>query len=401
MTRVAVVGGGLGGLTSALSLIRAGVSVDVYEQAPAFGDIGAGIGLFPNALKILDSLGFGRTLRERGFRQPELAFRRWQDGRVIGTADFEAVARPGMMNLTFHRAELIDMLVEALPADVLHLDHRLASVRQDATGVELRFVDGTTARADALVGADGVRSTVASATGLAEPARSSGYAAYRALVPAERIAPLGLGPGMGVWLGPDRHFAHYWIAGGRLLNVIGYVPDRSGRAEAWTDVADIADAREQYRNWHPTVRAMLDAVDEVLLFGLYDRLASDAWSVGRIALLGDAAHPMLPFFAQGGGQAIEDAATIGVLLGDAEPADVPARLARYSALRAPRARRVQEIARLNAVQNALPDGPLQQTRDERLGDPAQNVFAASDWLYDHDTEETARQSLPGATGQLG
>jgi salicylate hydroxylase len=392
MIRAAVVGGGLGGLSTAFALVQAGCEVDVYEQASAFGEVGAGIGLFPNALRVLRSLGIGGELERRGFRQTRLDVRRWDDGRILDSARLDTAYGNGFSNLTFHRADLVDLLRGHLPADTVRLGRQVVGVTQDPDRCTLTFGDGAEAHADVVIGADGIRSRVAAASGLAGRLRPSGYAAYRALVPAERLAGLGLDESMGIWLGPERHLAHYWIAGGSLLNVIGYVPCDGGDAP-WSRQGDPDDARAQYRAWHPTVRGILDAVDAVMLFSLFEREAGEQWTTGRVALVGDAAHPMLPFFAQGGGQAIEDAATLGVLLRGVDPEHVAQRLELLSSFRVDRVRRVQAIARSYARANNLADGPEQRERDARLADPAGNAFAASAWLYEHDAEAAAVHEL--------
>jgi len=394
MIRAAIIGGGIGGLATAIALRRAGVAVDIYEQAPAFVEIGAGIGVFPNAMRVLDQFGLRPAVERRGYQQTGLRFYRWQDGRVISAASFEDSEEAfGAPYFTMHRAHLLEALLGAVPTECLHLEHCLESLEQDGRGVRLSFANGKRVTADVVLGADGIRSPTARLVGIATRSHASGYAAYRTVVPVERVEHLQLDEFGSVWLGPGKHFAHFWIDRGRLLNVICYVHSPRDEVDSWTAVGDIQVARAFYADWHPTVRGILDAADQALLFGLYDRPARREWHAGRVALVGDAAHPMLPFYAQGAAQAIEDAASLGVLLAERFSDEVPSMLACYSALRCERVRRVQEIARSYAVVNNYPDGPEQEERDRRLGDPSNNAFAASGWLYGHDAVLAAQTAI--------
>jgi salicylate hydroxylase len=391
----AVIGAGIGGLTAALALARVGVSVRVYEQAPALREVGAGIQLAPNATRLLHRLGLAAPLARVAVRPAQTVVRRWDDGRTLWSQPLADTveARFGAPYYHLYRPDLLAVLAEALPAGVLRLGRRLVALEEQADGVALGFAEGESARADVVVGADGIHSTVRAALLGSESPRFSGSTAYRGLVPVERLAHLDL-PRQGYsWLGPDRHFVHYYVAAGRLMNFVAVCPAGDWRVESWSARGRVEDARAEFAGFHPLVGEIIGAVDETFRWALYDRAPLAAWSRGRVTLLGDAAHAMLPFLAQGACQAIEDAAALATLLAGVDRAAVAQRLARYEALRKPRATRIQQGSYENATLYHLPDGPAQQERDARYAALAQDVaYAARGWLFDYDAEMEAAAS---------
>jgi salicylate hydroxylase len=397
MTRVAIIGGGVGGLAAAIHLLAAGAEVEVYEQSPAPGEIGAGIILAPNAVRILDRMGLGAAVRSRACAATAHVFLRWSDASTIIREDYGAdfVARFGSPSLSIHRGELVGILARAVPAARIHFGWRFTGLSQDAGTVTAHFAGGRTASADVLLGADGIKSSVAAAIGIPTVPRHSGLAAYRGLVPAAAVADLEIEPAWTGTLGPGGHFVHYFVSAGKLLNFVGIVPSAGG-VESWTAEGDIRQARSFYAGWHDTVRGILARADRVTLWGLFDRPARENWSVGRAALLGDAAHPMLPTFAQGAAQALEDGAMLAALCGPAAARQIGEALTAYTALRLPRVRRIQDLARRNAVMFHLPDGPEQRERDARIataagGDP----WRSNAWVYEYDPAEHYRRHSQG------
>ena len=396
---VAIVGAGIGGATCAVALQRAGVDVTIYEQAPQVEEVGAGIALSPNSTRILDRLRLREDFLRRAVQPEHIHMRRWSDGSTISRQPFGEAGRNryGAPLVTIHRADLVDALLSSLEEGTVRAGQRVVGVQQDEVGVTLAFDDGETVQADVVLGGDGIRSTVATAIGIPTIPRSSGYACYRALVPTERVADLEIPTDQTVWLGPDHHFVHYFVSGGERLNIVAIVPAED-EEESWTQAGDVADARAEFAEWDDGVRQVLERVDQTMLWGLYDRPTRDEWNSGRVALIGDAAHPMLPFFAQGAGQAIEDGAVLAHLLGDASREDVEQRLADFSALRVPRARRIQDLAFRNATMFHLPDGPEQEARDARIADASGgDPFRNNDWLYAYDVDE--HMAVFDATGE--
>jgi len=384
--KVAVIGGGIGGLAAALSLLRAGMDVEIFEQGAAFTEAGAGIQIGPNASRILHRIVPAPVLTARAVRPAAVHQRRWDDGRTLQLAPLgEAVeAAFGAPYYHFHRGDLLQALAAAFPAERVHLRHRLAAIRDLGDRVEAEFENGAVIAADALVGADGIHSTARRLLFGPEKPHFTGCIAYRGLVPAARLAPLGLEVISNNWMGPGQHFVHYFVAGGDLVNFVAVIERDSWTRESWTDRGEKADVLEAYAGWHPQVRTIIDAVDETFIWALFDRAPLSRWSVGRATLLGDACHAMLPFMAQGAGQAIEDGATLAACLQRLGPGAVPEALRLYEQLRLPRATRLQELSRLNKLRFHLPDGPAQQRRDAELAVRGDRSIEAIAWLYAHD-----------------
>jgi 2-polyprenyl-6-methoxyphenol hydroxylase-like FAD-dependent oxidoreductase len=386
---VIVIGAGIGGLTAALALVRAGIGVRVFEQAPALREVGAGIQLGPNGTRVLHRLGLEAPLARVAVCPVRSELRRWDDGRVLWTQPLgpQVAERYGAPYYHVYRPDLLTVLAGAVPAGVVHLGHRVTGLAPDADRIEVAFADGTTARADALIGADGIHSTVRAALLAPESPRFSGSTAYRGLVPVDRLRALDLPRHGYAWLGPERHFVHYYVAGGRLLNFVAICPAGDWRIESWSARGEVADALAEFAGWHPTVRAIIAAADQTHRWALYDREPLPRWSVGRVSLLGDAAHAMLPFLAQGACQAIEDAAVLARCLAAADRRSVPDALSRYEALRRPRASRVQQGSFENATLYHLPDGPAQEARDARYASLGrEGPYAARGWLFEYDAD---------------
>jgi salicylate hydroxylase len=387
--RIAVVGGGIGGLAAAAFLHRAGLSATVYEQAGEISEIGAGLVVAPNAVRLLRRLGrielFQKTAvpLEVGWE-----FRRWQDGQVLFSQRMGAECERlyGEWCYTAHRADLLDTLLSAVPDPGPRLGARCVRVRRHGGQVMLSFADGSTATADVVIGADGTHSVVRQAVLNGEapgPPRFSGVCAYRCLVPADRAPEFALRPVQTLWLGPGHHFVHYPISAGRYVNLVAFAPAHDWRVESWTAEGRIEDLRAEFAGWDPQLTSLVAAADRTGRWALLDRDPLPRWTDGPIAVTGDAAHPMFPFLGQGAAQAIEDAAVLArCLAGD--PGDPPAALRRYEALRRPRTTRVQlgSHARLHA--NHLPDGPEQLARDEAFAD--EDPLAFNGWIYGHDPE---------------
>jgi len=383
--RVAIIGGGIGGLSAALQLLQAGLDVQVYEQAPRIGEIGAGIQISPNASRLLVRLGLKPALDKVGVRPQAVHQRRWDDGRTLQRAPVGAEVEKtfGAPYYHFHRGDLAELLGNAVPLERVHLGHRLVGLEEKAGKVIARFDNGAVAEADVLVGADGIHSKVHALVFGPEKARFTGCVAWRGLVPAERVRHLGIEVASHNWMGPDGHVVHYWVGAGKFMNVVCVVEHGDWTEEGWTTPGKVEDALARYQGWHPTVRSLISSFPETFVWALHDRLPLPHWSRGAVTLLGDACHPMLPFMAQGAAQSIEDGATLAGVLG-AMPGDLPAALARYEALRKPRATRLQEASAANRVRFHLHDGPEQQKRDAAMAASGDRSIANIGWLYLHD-----------------
>jgi salicylate hydroxylase len=382
---VGVVGGGIGGLSAALSLLNAGFDVHVFEQATALGEVGAGIQVSPNASRILHRLGLTDELAAMGVRPDAFHQRRWDDGRTLlrtplGDTVVEAFGFP---HYQMHRADLLDTLIRALPSQRIHLGHKLVGFVDHGGRVQAAFENGVEIEFDLLVGADGIHSTVRSAMFGSEIPHFTGCVAYRGLVPADRLKHLDLEVTTQVWMGPGAHFVHYFVQNRRLVNFVAVTERDEWTRESWTDRANVADALAAFEGWNAQLHEILRAVDETFVWALFDRAPLERWSTGRVTLLGDSCHPMLPFMAQGAAQALEDGATLTACL--TREADVATALRLYEQRRLPRASRLQAMSAANKTRFHLPDGPEQQQRDAVMASGSTDFsINAVAWIYGYD-----------------
>jgi salicylate hydroxylase len=383
-----VIGAGIGGTAAAIALRRAGLDISLFEQTMAQREVGAGIQISPNASRLLGRYGLGDAMARAAVRPSAIVFRRWKDGRVLGREELgdPIENRYGAPYYHFHRADLIALLAEAFGPKDVRLGRRLVDIEQDEGGVTAHFQDGTSERGDLLIGADGIHSRVRERLFGEETPRFSGQIAYRGLAPAERVAHLHLPLDVTNWVGPGGHFVHYYVSAGRFLNFVAVSEEATWTREQWSDRGSISDAAKNYEGWHPQIATILTAVDETFKWALFDRNPLPEWTQGRVALLGDACHPMLPFMAQGAAQAVEDGATLAACLKNTD-FDVPSAFRAYVALRKPRATTVQERSRALSTSFHLHDGPKQLERDHvfaRLG--VRGSPEALNRLYGYDAE---------------
>lgn len=341
---ILIAGGGIGGMTAALALARRGFPVRLFERAQGFGEVGAGLQLGPNAMRVMAALGLGEAVSAAGFRPRATEIRRWNTGLPVFRLPLDADGAPYVQ---IHRADLISLLLNALRAAgvTLRTGAEVTAHAQGPDGVEIALADGSRHSGAALIGADGLGSARRGQMLGPEQARFTGQVAWRATVPAEDL-PRGLvAPSGTVWAGPGRHVVSYFLRGGRLVNVVAVEERADWLREGWMQPGDPDELRAAFAGWHPRVAGLLAAVRSCFLWALYDRDPLPRWTEGRVALLGDACHPMLPFLAQGAAMAIEDAWVLAERL-DAGP--VAEALVAYEAARLPRTARVQNTARENA-----------------------------------------------------
>lgn len=392
--RFGIVGGGIGGLTSALVMARRGHDVAVFERSSAIREVGAGVQISPNAGCVLRSLGLGDAFDAISVHPERMVFRRWEDDSIIRANDFdEAFAdQYGMPLASVARTDLLEILaqaVAAVPTINVSLASRVTHVEPGDDASTIFFADATSLSFDVVIGADGIHSVVRPCVGGADSARFSGSVAYRALVPLDAVKDLPVDFTNRV--GPDRHVVSYFIGKDRrYLNLVCISPEDSWTTESWTEPGTLDDLRERFAGWSPELLSILDRVEEpVFRWALYDREPLEQWGIGSTTLLGDACHPMLPFMAQGSCQAIEDAAILGRCLDDVHAGDGPdgaaavAALRRYETARQGRTARVQTTSFMNRDLFHMPDGPMQQGRDEFLASGVAG-FGPLEWVYSYD-----------------
>ena len=345
--RIAVVGAGLGGLTAAGFLQRAGFTVKVYEQAPAFSRIGAGIILSANVTKVLRRLGIEPGLIAAGIKSRCYISRAWDTGATLYEITFDAASeeRFGGPYLNIHRGDLHAVLERGVAPGTIAFNHELIDLSESRDSIRLIFASGATADADIVIGADGIRSKVRDVLLGAQPPQFVGAVAHRAIFPAERLRGFEI-PDCTKWWGRDRHCLPYFLTARRdEVYAIGVVP-----AAGWdSDETSIPTTREAYleafAGFHSDLQRVLEAVDSVTLWPIFDRVRDDRWSGGRIVLLGDACHPMRPFMAAGGAMAVEDGAILSRCLATFDDPAVAFRS--YEATRIPRVSDVQHISIAN------------------------------------------------------
>jgi salicylate hydroxylase len=380
---VVIVGGGIGGLFAANAMIGQGLRVQVYEQAPALGEVGAGVYLTPNSVRHLQRLGLGPAVEVRGARVgPESRYFR-HDGTLIAPVQ---VADSSGWNAAFgmHRADLIDILAKALPADLVHTGHCCTGFAQDGEGARVSFANGAVVEADIVIAADGIHSALRPyVTALSQPV-FSGTVAYRGLVESELVPDWPAASWL-MWLGEGKHFLTYPVRAGTLINYVGFVPADQEMKESWSAPGDPDALRREFAGWDARIAALLRQVRTTFRSALYDRDPLPSWTRGRLALLGDAAHAMLPHLGQGANQSIEDGMALATIVARASRANAAAALLIYERLRRGRAALVQRGARENGLRYDSAGADL-RARDAEI--TAHAAFRTR--LYDHDVVAEAK-----------
>jgi salicylate hydroxylase len=392
--KVAIVGGGIGGLVLALALRERGISFEVYEQADELREIGAAVALSANGTRELRRLGLGEQVEAVSVVPSALVIRRWDSGEVI--AD-HPIGRDGSYEATFgapyygvHRVALLEALSERLGDEGVNLGRRCVGVDERSSGAELRFADGSSAAADLVVGADGVHSVIRPHVVGEVRGRFSGTVGYRGLVPVEAMPSLPDPTPLQFWAGPQRHLLHYAIDGGRTVNFLAVVRVPEWTSDTWMEACEVGDAVDAFEGWHPAVTEMVGATEVGARWALFDLAPLARWHTGRVVLMGDAAHAMVPHQGQGANQTIEDAIALADCLADAD--DLAPALRTYAEHRQERTARVQRWSRRTADLMHLPDGPELALRDALF----RELYAELAWIHVHDAQ-AAHRAARGTT----
>lgn len=387
---VLIAGAGIGGLTAALALGRGGIGVTLIEQAEKLEEAGAGIQLSPNATRVLIALGLAERLKAAIVEPSAIRVRSGPSGRDIAAMRLDAatLARYGAPYWVIHRADLQKALIDAIadePQITLTLGATVDSFTIDAAGVRagvsFRALDSLNYCGAALVGADGLWSRLRARLGDGTMPRLAGRSAFRAIIPAARLSPRDREPIVSLWIGPDGHLVHYPVRAGAAVNIVAVCRDQ-WESSAWNTGAGREEVLERFpaTAWAGSARQLLEAPERWQKWALYDREPSASWGRGPVTLLGDAAHPMLPFLAQGAAMAIEDAAVLARELAGS-PADYASALRNYESERRPRTARVQREARRNDFRYHMKQ-PAAFIRDAMLrASGGERLFARYDWIY--------------------
>jgi 6-hydroxynicotinate 3-monooxygenase len=348
--KIAIIGAGMGGLTAAATLIAAGFDAEVYEQAGRFTRLGAGIQMSPNAMKVLRKIGLEPAMLQIAFRPPSQFSREWDTGKLLLEVPFgDAIDRHyGAPYLLMHRGDLHALLMAAVPAEKIHRSKKLVGIENGAAGVRLDFADGTKVEADAVVGADGVHSTVRTLLLGVEKPTYTGRVAYRTTFPAKLLGGVEIDH-CTKWWGRDRHIVIYFVTHNRdEVYFVTSVPEPNWTDESWSMKGDLGELRQAFVGFHPQVRAVLDACPEVHKWAINVREPLPHWCEGRVVLLGDACHSMTPYMAQGAATSMEDAVVLTRCLQDiGSGGDIPAAFNRYERTRKPRTSDIQFHSREN------------------------------------------------------
>lgn len=393
-----IAGGGIGGLTAAIAMRNVGIEVEVLERAKQISEIGAGIQIAANATRVLEHLGLGDALKSISVAAEAVIYRDLAtDDRLFSVPlGDEAAERYGASFYQCHRGELLGILRDHLPNKVITTDARVTEMNDAGSGVQVRLENGKTVEGDVLIGADGIHSLIRGHVHGTQDAKFSRIIAYRSLIPAERVAPLGLEQSCYSWLGHDKSVVAYYISSGNVFNFVGIAPAAVEEKESWTTIGEVDQLRATYADSNETVQAIAALVDETFITGYYFREPLTRWSSGRVALLGDAAHAMHPFWAQGACQAIEDAVVLAGNL-SAKQENIEEALANYDKARVHRASEVQSVSKDEEQRWHMSDPKRINIRNgvyrsiEQI-DPL--ATCVGEWLYGYDAVKVASGNSP-------
>jgi salicylate hydroxylase len=393
-SKVAIVGAGIGGLTAALAMIQHDIDVEVHEQAPELKELGAGVQISSNGTRVLYALGLCADVERTGVIVAGKEIRLWSTGQTWKLFDLgaESVERYGFPYVMFHRGDLHAMLLNEIRLerpDAIKLNHKCTGVVVDGDTVLMRFENGDTARAGVVIGADGVQSQVRLATFGAHRPEFTGIVAWRVLVPRERV-PAGIRLQAGTnWVGPGGHVVHYPVRGGQLLNLVGLLERDDWRVESWTVQGSKDEFINDFKNWHPDIHETIRAGDTPYKWALFARPPMPAWTKGRVTLLGDACHSMLPMMAQGAVMALEDGYVLARCI--KQYGVGPEALQAYEAVRRERANRcvaaaIDNTKRFHNPEMAHAAGAEAYVSREWQED---KVKARYEWLFTYDATSVA------------
>jgi 2-polyprenyl-6-methoxyphenol hydroxylase-like FAD-dependent oxidoreductase len=384
--RIALIGAGIGGLTAARAFALRGFEVRVFEQSDELKEVGAGVQVAPNSTKVLRALGLEPPLKAAGYQPRSVVVRDWDDGRQLRRTPMDqAEAKYGAGYYLLHRADLLKILSEPVAGVTVELGARVEAVASNDKEAVVTLAGGRQFEADLVAGCDGIHSIVRKTLHGTQSPRFTGNMCWRALTPVDAFPPNLVAPDMTIWMGPLGHIVVYFIRDGQFVNMVASRETDTWVEESWSVPSSAEEMSAAFPKVGGDMRLLIDRAQRCFKWGLFDRDPLPWWSKGRITLLGDAAHPMLPFLAQGAAMAIEDGFVLAREVA-ASPGDIPAALQRYEAIRRPRTSDVQLAARAQAGIFHL-TSPLARLKRilklDRMTKPDPKLLNR-DWLYEHD-----------------
>jgi salicylate hydroxylase len=396
--KIAIVGGGIGGLTLGLALREQGLTADIYEQTDELREVGAAVALSANATRFYERIGLSPKFAGLAFEIGALIYRDGRSGKVIGKHTGKPSYREqfGAPYWGVHRADLQAILSKTLGMERIHLSKRLTGIEDGGDDVTLRFKDGSSARANFVVGGDGARSTVRQWMLGYDDALYSGCSAFRGIVPPDLLDKLPDPAAIQFWMGPGGHLLHYPIGNGDQNFFLVERHPSPWPAREWTMPANEGEQLARFKDWHPAITQMIKAVPISPRWGLFHRPPLSRWSKGRVTLIGDAAHALVPHHGQGANQSIEDVIVLARCLAETGPAEYAQAQDRYERLRRGRTRKVQYASISTADMLHLPDGPAADKRNARLG-TYEGIYHHLHWIHEFDPATQVPNDRQGGT----
>lgn len=388
---VGIIGAGIGGAALARALWRKGISFQLFDQAPEFGEVGAGIQMTPNAVKVLHALGLNDEIDRVGFLPEAMIGRNWDVGEELFRTPIKGTFDDlfGAPYYHIHRADLHDAIVKDLPEEYVNFNAKCVGVESRGDKKVAKFANGDEFEADLLIGADGIRSVVRDSLWGKDTPEFTGHMAWRALVPVEEFPLPFVQPAVTFWFGPKAHVVTYYVKGGKAVNIVACKETDDWVKESWSEPSSTEELVQAFNGWHPDLIKLFERTDspQVFKWGLYDRDPMKKWSLENATLLGDAAHPMLPYLSQGAAMALEDGYVLAEALSYFE-GEVSLALEAYEAERRDRTSNVQLQSRERGKTYHLESDEEQKKRDEemrkRQAENPNAVGISAEWIYEYD-----------------
>jgi salicylate hydroxylase len=387
--KVTVIGAGIGGLTTVSALLARGIEATAYDQAEVLTEVGAGVQITPNGVKVVRDLGLEPQFLKFGFKPDAIVGRDWQSGKTVFRTPLGSVCERlyGAPYIQIHRADLQRLLRESVADSAVKLSSQCVEVRKERDSAVAKFADDREVESDLIVAADGVKSPIRQTLFGDSAPRFTGHICWRCLVPFESPNFDLVSPDTSIWFGPNGHVVTYYVKAGKSVNIAAILETGTWQEESWNVRSTKEELAAAYSGWHPKLQRLFAQAEEVYRWGLFVRDPMPSWTIGRITLLGDAAHPMLPYLSQGAAMAMEDGLVLARMLSK-HKTSIAAALGGYETLRVPRATRVQLTSHEQGKKNHLVSPWARLRRDvvyriRNLINPQKTGLSAG-WVYAHD-----------------